>query len=469
MNTARAAHSQPMPAPVVATSTASGHEHDRRADHGPGQERQVAGPDQHAVEHEGHGVDRLHEAGAEQQERGQRLDRGVVGEHAGQRHPHDDQHQPEGDAHRHAPLDHAAPGRPGGLALTRPQRPADQGLAGDGHGVEAQGQEAPHLERHLVGGDVDRAEPGGDGGGDEERDPQGRGAHQQVDTHPGQAAHGGEVGHQRDARPPGGPGDPPHVGEGARALGDHGRERRGADPVAEAEDEHRLEDEVGHGGGDGDHERGGGVLGAAQEAGAGQREQQERHAGQADAQVDEGVGPHLAGGAQQVDQRAGGDEAHGHEHHADGEGQPQGLDGLRGGPPLVAGADPAADRRGRAVGQEHEDGVEREQDARRHRQPGQLGGAEVPDDRRVGEDVDGLGDQRPERRDRQPGDLAVVRAAPAAPAWPGPPWPRRDGRRLSRPPRRSRAASSPSRASRSARRSRRTRTPGWRWCRTPGG
>ena len=86
---------------------------------------------------------------------------------------------------------------------------------------------------------------------------------------------------------------------------------------------------------------------------------------------------------------------------------------LVGGLLLVAGAEQAGHRRGRAVGEEDEDRVAaRSSDAAGDGQAGERVGAEVTDDRGVGEDVERLGDQGAERRDGQPQDLAIVGTGP---------------------------------------------------------
>ena len=74
----------------------------------------------------------------------------------------------------------------------------------------------------------------------------------------------------------------------------------------------------------------------------------------------------------------------------------------------VAGADAAGDRGGRAVGEEVEDAERHAEHGAGDAEPAERPGAEVPDDRGVGQDVERLGRERAERRDREPQDLAVV-------------------------------------------------------------
>jgi hypothetical protein len=85
------------------------------------------------------------------------------------------------------------------------------------------------------------------------------------------------------------------------------------------------------------------------------------------------------------------------------------------GVPLAAGAEGAGDDRRGAVSEEDEQPGGGGQGGSGDAQPGELGGAEVPDDGRVGEQEDGLGDQGEEGGHREVQDgAAVVRGAPAA-------------------------------------------------------
>src|SRR4051794_21087763 len=68
----------------------------------------------------------------------------------------------------------------------------------------------------------------------------------------------------------------------------------------------------------------------------------------------------------------------------------------------------AGDPRRRPVGQEVAQRDERRKDRRSQRQRGQLDRPQVPDDRRVDQQVERLCGQRSERREGQPEDLAVV-------------------------------------------------------------
>ena len=75
---------------------------------------------------------------------------------------------------------------------------------------------------------------------------------------------------------------------------------------------------------------------------------------------------------------------------------------------LVAGAEVPGDDARRAVGEEDEDAGARDEGGARDAEPGELGRAEVADDRGVGEQEERLGDEREEGRDREPEDLAAV-------------------------------------------------------------
>ncbi len=83
------------------------------------------------------------------------------------------------------------------------------------------------------------------------------------------------------------------------------------------------------------------------------------------------------------------------------------LHGRVGGRSLLACSEEASDGRGRAEREEDAQRVAGRQHRGGGRDAGELGCAEVADDRGVGEDVERLGDQREERRDRQGEDLAV--------------------------------------------------------------
>jgi hypothetical protein len=73
------------------------------------------------------------------------------------------------------------------------------------------------------------------------------------------------------------------------------------------------------------------------------------------------------------------------------------------------------DSSGAAVGEEHAESDDRRQDHRRRGQAAELGGAEVADDRRVGEQHQGLADEGDEGRrgDRQDASIEVVEASHA--------------------------------------------------------
>ena len=96
---------------------------------------------------------------------------------------------------------------------------------------------------------------------------------------------------------------------------------------------------------------------------------------------------------------------------ADHDRQPEAVDALGQGPAPVAGAEPAGDAGGGAVGEEDAQADGGLQDDGGDAEAGQRRGAEVADDGGVGEQEQRLGDQREERGDGEPHDLAVVRVA----------------------------------------------------------
>ena len=158
---------------------------------------------------------------------------------------------------------------------------------------------------------------------------------------------------------------------------------------------------------DRDQQRGPGVLPPAQPADRRVGHQDGGDAERADPQVGLGVAGGGPGRAEHAHQRAGEHQPGHRDRHRHRDREPDALHRLVGRLPLVAGAEQPGHRGRRPVRQEDEDRVAGDQDRRRDREPGQLRGAEVADDRGVGQHVDRLGDERPERRHRQPEDLPV--------------------------------------------------------------
>ena len=99
------------------------------------------------------------------------------------------------------------PGRP--RASPAAEAAADHGLAGDGDGVEGEGQKVQQLERDLVGGELGRADAGGDGGGERQRAPEGDGPDEEVAPDAGQAGEARQVGPHATSGGPDGPADHP--------------------------------------------------------------------------------------------------------------------------------------------------------------------------------------------------------------------------------------------------------------------
>ncbi len=87
--------------------------------------------------------------------------------------------------------------------------------------------------------------------------------------------------------------------------------------------------------------------------------------------------------------------------------EPQAVDALGERAAQVAGAEVAGHAGGGAVGEEDAQADRGLQDDRRDAEAGELGRAEVADDRGVGEQEDRLGDEGEEGRDREAQDLAV--------------------------------------------------------------
>ena len=108
----------------------------------------------------------------------------------------------------------------------------------------------------------------------------------------------------------------------------------------------------------------------------------------------------------------GGDEAEHRETDPEREGEPHAGDPVFGGTPFVAGAEVTRHDCGGAVGQEVEDTERGGEHRAGDTEPAELMRAEMPDDRRIGEDVQGLGDQRAECRHREPQNLPIPRIHP---------------------------------------------------------
>jgi hypothetical protein len=81
------------------------------------------------------------------------------------------------------------------------------------------------------------------------------------------------------------------------------------------------------------------------------------------------------------------------EHRTEGDREPDAVDPGLEGVALAARAGEAGYLCGGGVGEEHAQADDREQDVRGEAQAGELRGAEVSDDRGVGEDEQRLGDQ----------------------------------------------------------------------------
>jgi hypothetical protein len=200
-----------------------------------------------------------------------------------------------------------------------------------------------------------------------------------------------------------------HGERGAHArLGDDRRDRRAQEPDVQAVDQHQPEHHVEGVRRDKDHQRRAHVGHPAQVALAGQRDQREWQAGRGDPQVVHGqlLGASLR--AHQRDQGAGRGRQHQGEGHADAGGQPQRLRRQRPGTRRLSRARQPRHLGGRAIGQKVEQREAAREQGARDRERGELGRTQVPDHRRVGEEIEGLGRESAERRHRQADDLPVV-------------------------------------------------------------
>ena len=186
---------------------------------------------------------------------------------------------------------------------------------------------------------------------------------------------------------------------------------RAGDPPVESVDEQHLEDDVRDVPRDEDHERRAQVGDPAKVALRPEREEGRGEADRGDTQIlDRVVGglplsPHQCHELrrQQRDERRNREAEHEREPH-----------GLRPEPPgclPLAGPARARHLRGRPVLEEVEDRERAAEDRERDPERGELRAAEVAHDRRVDEEVDGLGRERAQRGQREPDDLAVVPGA----------------------------------------------------------
>ena len=134
------------------------------------------------------------------------------------------------------------------------------------------------------------AEPGGHRGGDQQDGPQAERTDQQRHARRWRRR-GSRRGPGAGAAPcaAGAAHDHGQIGGGHAALGEHGAPGGAGDAEAGAVDQDDVERRVGGEAADGDHQRGAGVLQAAQHAGGGQHDQHRRDAERADPQVGDGV------------------------------------------------------------------------------------------------------------------------------------------------------------------------------------
>ena len=209
-------------------------------------------------------------------------------------------------------------------------------------------------------------------------------------------------------------------------LGDHGAPRRARQAPAEAVDEDDLEDHVGEVGRHHDPQRRAQVRRAAQVALAGERDQREREAQRADPQERGRVRADLAAAAEQRDRRRRQPDRQRDDDRADRQGHPQRLGGHRPGALRLTRPVQPRHLRRHPVGQEVAQRRQRAEQRTGQRERRELRRAEVPDDRRVDQDVERLRGERAERGDGQPEDLAVVGGAhgpptlgsrPCVPRW----------------------------------------------------
>ena len=197
---------------------------------------------------------------------------------------------------------------------------------------------------------------------------------------------------------------------GGTGLGDHRPEGGTRHAQPERVDEHQVQRHVDDRREPGREQRGAGVLQSSQRSRRREDDEHGREAEQADAQVGHGVRKGALGGPQQVDEPGSEGDAQGGQREPDAQPEPDPVDTLGVRASQVTGSRETGHRRGGAVGEEdaEEDGVE--QYRRRDAEPGELLGAQVSDDRAVGEQEERFGEERAERRQGEAQDLPVVPA-----------------------------------------------------------
>ena len=167
------------------------------------------------------------------------------------------------------------------------------------------------------------------------------------------AADSGQVGSERSALAPGGPHDHRDQCRRRPQLREVGADGRPGDPEVETVDQRDVEHDVGEVADHRHDQRGAGVLQTAQHPGGGHHHQQRNHPEEGPAQVRRGLVGDRGPGAEEVHQPTG-QEHPGHRgRRPDQHRQPDAVDALGQRTTDVAGAEPAGDRRGGAVGQEH--------------------------------------------------------------------------------------------------------------------
>ncbi len=336
---------------------------------------------------------------------------GAVGERAREPRSHHHEREPEAHADQHAQFDQAARHRACVAGARGAEEAPDHRLACDRQRVERECEEEEHLHADLLRSDGVVADARRDRGGREQRDEQRRRAHDQPAPDAGVVPHAGRVRAQRGVGPARGTGDDQEVGERGAVLGEDRAPRRTLDAEVERVDEEQLDREVGDVGHHGDDERGRGVLHAAQVARTGEREQERGRPEDADAQVVDREGRHAGARAHHVDDERRRHEAEHGQCQSQAQREPAAVDSALGRVLAAARPELAGHPRGRAVGEEVEHAERRRQHRAGDGQTGERAGAEVPDDRGVGEEVQRLGRQGTQRRDGEAGDLPVVRTA----------------------------------------------------------
>ncbi len=311
--------------------------------------------------------------------------------------------QREADAADAAEQPDPAGERPRARVVAGAERGADQGLRGDGEGVEHQRGEEPELQGDLVGADGGGAEAGGDGGRGQEAGLERQPTDQQVPAeHQLLADHAGPGSQRHPLGDQGGGEEHP-----AERLRDDVGHRRADQTQPAGVDQQRAEQRGEQVGAEHEEQGAAGVLHAAQPAVAGGGEQQAGSAEGRDPQpLRGGVGDLATTTGEGTGERAAAELHADRDQQTDTERQPGRLDAFGDGGGPVTRAEAAGRAPGGAVGDHGADPGGERHDRAADGERGERHPAEVTDHGRVDQHVERFGGEHHEGRQGERGDPA---------------------------------------------------------------